>query len=114
MATDKKFSKVTFELMETLLEVHNLEEALTGTLEIIVRELDSEAAAIWLLDRKTNRLAPIFHTGPVDISNISIENGIGIEGLVTKQVNPCWYPMQPPTPDSTELYLTTTASSPRR
>ncbi len=84
MATDKKFSKVTFELMETLLEVHNLEEALTGTLEIIVRELDSEAAAIWLLDRKTNRLAPIFHTGPVDISNISIENGIGIEGLVTK------------------------------
>ena len=51
---------------------------------VIVRELDSEAGAIWLLDKKTNRLAPVFHIGPTDISNISIENGIGIEGLVTK------------------------------
>jgi ABC-type lipoprotein export system ATPase subunit len=70
--------------MEQLLEVNNLEEALAGSLEIIVRELDSEAGAIWLLDKKTNRLAPVFHIGPTDISNISIENGIGIEGLVTK------------------------------
>ena len=70
--------------MEQLLEVHNLEEALAGSLEIIAKELDSEAGAIWLLDKKTDRLAPVFHIGPSDISNISIENGIGIEGLVTK------------------------------
>ncbi len=84
MASDNKFRRVTFELMEQLLEVTNLEEALAGSLEIIVRELKSEAGAIWLLDKKTDRLAPVFHIGPTDISNISIENGIGIEGLVTK------------------------------
>ncbi|MBR4555883.1 MAG: ATP-binding cassette domain-containing protein [Clostridiales bacterium] len=84
MADSNRFRSVTFQLMEQLLEVNNLEEALAGSLEIIVRELDSEAGAIWLLDKKTNRLAPVFHIGPTDISNISIENGIGIEGLVTK------------------------------
>ena len=84
MAGEKKFRRLTFELMEQLLEVNNLEEALAGSLEIIVRELGSEAGAIWLLDKKTDRLAPVFHIGPSDISNISIENGIGIEGLVAK------------------------------
>lgn len=84
MADSNRFRRVTYQLMEQLLEVNNLEEALSGSLEIIVRELDSEAGAIWLLDKKTNRLAPVFHIGPTDISNISIENGIGIEGLVTK------------------------------
>ena len=84
MAVEKRFRKVTFQLMEQLLEVTNLEEALSGSLEIIVKELESEAGAIWLLDKKTDRLAPVFHIGPTDISNITIENGIGIEGLVTK------------------------------
>lgn len=84
MAVEKRFRRVTFQLMEQLLEVTNLEEALAGSLEIIVKELESEAGAIWLLDKKTDRLAPVFHIGPTDISNISIENGIGIEGLVTK------------------------------
>ena len=84
MKPEKRFRAVTFRLMEQLLEVHNLEEALAGSLEIIVSELQSEAGAIWLLDKKTDRLAPVFHIGPSDISNISIENGIGIEGLVTK------------------------------
>ena len=69
--------------MKQLLEVHNLEEALEESLATIVSVLDSEAGAIWLLDRKTNRLAPVIHFGPTDISNITIENGIGIEGLVT-------------------------------
>ena len=84
MAGENKFRRVTFQLMEQLLEVHNLEEALAGSLEIIIKELDSEAGAIWLLDKKTDRLAPVFHIGPADISNVSIENGIGIEGLVAK------------------------------
>ena len=84
MAVEKRFRRVTFQLMEQLVEVTNLEEALSGSLEIIVKELESEAGAIWLLDKKTDRLAPVFHIGPTDISNISVENGIGIEGLVTK------------------------------
>ncbi len=70
--------------MEQLLEVNNLEEALSGSLEIMVKELNSEGGAIWLLDKKTDRLAPVFHIGPEDISNVSIENGIGIDGIVAK------------------------------
>lgn len=70
--------------MEQLLEVDNLEEALAGSLEIIVGELQSEAGAIWLLDPKTNRLMPVFHIGPADMSGISVENGLGIEGVVTE------------------------------
>ena len=84
MTNDKRFRKLTFELMEQLLEVNNLEEALSGSLEIMVKELNSEGGAIWLLDKKTDRLAPVFHIGPEDISNVSIENGIGIEGIVAK------------------------------
>ena len=70
--------------MEQLLEVDNIEDALSGSLEIIVSELESVAGAIWLLDPKTERLSPVFHIGPADISDITVENGVGIEGVVTK------------------------------
>ena len=81
---NKRFTEATWRIMEQLLEVENLDDALSGSLEIIVRTLDSEAGAIWYLDPRTERLHPVFHIGPADISNISIENGFGIEGLVTK------------------------------
>jgi hypothetical protein len=74
----KRFTKATWQIMEQLLEVDSLEEALAGSLEIIVNTLDSEAGAIWLLDRKTERLSPVFHMGPADISGISVENGLGV------------------------------------
>ena len=70
--------------MEALLEVDRLEDALAESLEIIVGTLESEAGAIWLLDKKTDRISPVFHIGPADVSNVTVENGIGIEGLVTK------------------------------
>ncbi|MBR2524025.1 MAG: ATP-binding cassette domain-containing protein [Clostridiales bacterium] len=84
MEESKRFTKATWRIMEQLLEVDNLDEALAGSIEIIVNELNSEAGAIWLLDPKTDRLSPLFHIGPADISNISVENGLGIEGVVTK------------------------------
>ena len=84
MAEEKRFAKATWQIMEQLLEVDNLEDALSGSLEIIVKTLNSEAGAIWFLDTKTDRLSPLFHIGPADISNISVENGLGIEGIVTK------------------------------
>lgn len=84
MAIDKRFEKATWQIMEQLLEVDNLEDALSGSLEIIVNTLNSEAGAIWFLDTKTDRLNPLFHIGPADISNISVENGLGVEGIVTK------------------------------
>ena len=84
MAENKRFAKASWAIMAQLLKVDNLEEALSGSLEIIVKTLNSEAGAIWLLDPKTDRLSPIFHIGPADISNISVENGLGIEGIVTQ------------------------------
>lgn len=84
MAEEKRFTKATWQIMEQLLEVDNLDDALSGSLETIVKTLNSEAGAIWLLDPKTDRLSPMFHIGPADISNISVENGLGVEGIVTK------------------------------
>jgi len=81
---EKRFSKATWQIMEQLLEVDNLEDALSGSLEIIVNVLDAEAGAIWFLDKEKDCLTPLFHIGPADISNISVENGLGIEGVVTK------------------------------
>ena len=84
MAEEKRFAKATWQIMEQLLEVDSLEDALSGSLETIVRTLNSEAGAIWFLDPKTDRLSPLFHIGPADISNITVENGLGLEGIVTK------------------------------
>ncbi len=84
MAEEKRFAKATWQIMEQLLEVDSLDDALAGSLEIIVKTLNSEAGAIWFLDPKTDRLSPLFHIGPADISNITVENGLGIEGMVTK------------------------------
>ncbi len=84
MTEEKRFTRATWQIMEQLLEVDNLEDALSGSLEIIVKTLNSEAGAIWFLDTKTDRLSPLFHIGPADISNITVENGMGIEGVVTK------------------------------
>lgn len=84
MAEEKRFARATWQIMEQLLEVDNLEDALSASLETIVSVLNSEAGAIWFLDPRTDRLSPLFHLGPADISNIIVENGTGIEGLVTK------------------------------
>lgn len=81
---NKRYTKATWAIMEQLLEVNDLEEALSGSLKIITETLNSEAGAIWMLDKKTDRLSPVFHTGPADISDISVENGLGLEGIVTK------------------------------
>ena len=84
MAEEKRFARATWQIMEQLLEVDNLEDALSASLETIVSVLNSEAGAIWFLDPRSDRLSPLFHLGPADISNIIVENGTGIEGLVTK------------------------------
>ena len=73
-----------YRIMEQLLEIDNIEDALAAALTTIIDALDSQAGTIWLFDRKTDRLSPVFHIGKADISNITIDNGIGIEGVVTK------------------------------
>ena len=84
MSEDKRFLRATWLIMEALLETDKLEDALSEGLDIIVNTLNSEAGAIWLLDPKTDRISPVFYIGSADISNITVENGTGIEGLVTK------------------------------
>ena len=81
---EKHYIKATWRIMERLLEAETLEDGLSGSLEVIVDELNSEAGAIWLLDAKTNMLSPIFNVCSDDISNIIVENGQGIEGVVTQ------------------------------
>ena len=83
MDNDTKYNKALWRIMESLLEIDNLDEALSSALEIILDVMDSEAGAIWLLDEKKNILHPLFHMGPIDLSNIYVENGVGIEGVVT-------------------------------
>ncbi len=81
---DKRLTKASWILMSQLLEVESIDEALSGSLEIIVQQLNCEAGAIWLLNKKTDLLTSVFHIGPVDLTNISVENGVGVEGSVTK------------------------------
>ena len=81
---DRRFAKATWQIMEQLLEVESLDEALSGSLDIIIKVLESEAGILWFLDKKTGRLFPVFHVGPQDISGVSVEVGTGIEGIVTE------------------------------
>lgn len=70
--------------MEQLLEVESIEEALTGSLDIVMKTINGEVGAIWLLDEKKNMLRPMFYYGSVNLEGITVENGMGIEGTVTK------------------------------
>ena len=81
---DKRFLDALWELLGQVLETKELTDALSGALEILTRILDCEAGAVWLLDRETDRLLPVFQIGPVSFTNISVESGVGAEGIVTR------------------------------
>ena len=53
MTADRRYTRVTWKIMEQLLEVDSIGDALSGSLEIIYNTLNSEAGAIWLLDKAT-------------------------------------------------------------
>ena len=82
---DRRHTVATWRIMSQLLESENTDDALQGALETIVGQLGSEAGAIWFLDRKSNMLIPVCCMGPIDISDMTVENGIGIEGVVTQK-----------------------------
>ncbi|MBQ1482770.1 MAG: ATP-binding cassette domain-containing protein [Erysipelotrichaceae bacterium] len=84
MENDKRYTKATYEIMEHLLNVEDIDEALTLALQTIVKTLDAKAGVVWYLDKKSERLHSVFHIGPGDISNTSIEKGMGVEGVVTE------------------------------
>ena len=79
-----RFTKAIWQITQELSNVDSLDNALAASLDIIIRCLNSEGGTIWLLDRDSNRLYPIFNRGFVDISGITIENGQGIAGTVVQ------------------------------
>lgn len=81
---NKRFAGVMWELLSQVLETEDLGIAVSGALEMLVRIFDCEAGAVWLLDKEMQRLVPAFYTGPVNFTNISAENGLGVEGMVTR------------------------------
>ena len=78
------FTQAIWQITDKLHEAQSLDNALAASLEIIIDTLNSEAGSIWLLDKGSDRLYPVFNQGPVDISGITIENGQGIAGSVVQ------------------------------
>ncbi|MBO5543914.1 MAG: ATP-binding cassette domain-containing protein [Oscillospiraceae bacterium] len=81
---NKRFVSATVELLNQLLNTDDITEALTGALEMLTNLLGCEAGAVWLQDREADRLAAVCQYGPVDFTNMSAENGVGVEGLVSR------------------------------
>lgn len=79
-----RISQAIWQITQQLRDCTVLDDALSVCLETIIAALNSEAGSIWLLDKGSNRLFPVFNHGPVDISGITIENGQGIAGSVVQ------------------------------
>ena len=84
MKNESPYIQILESLFEELLGQDNLETGLAGSLNILVKALKCEAGVIWLLDRKTDRLVPMFQVGPLDLSNVSMEMGSNAESYVTR------------------------------
>ena len=85
MAQNKnQYTQVIWQLFEELLEEENLETALARSLELLTRVLKSEAGVLWLLDQEAQVLLPMFHVGPLDLSNFSAGLGSDVESYVTQ------------------------------
>jgi len=80
----QRFSEAVWEIMDQILEVNDIGAALSGTLEIIAKVIRSETGAIWLLQEDTGMIYPLYCFGSADVSEMSVENGEGVEGIVTR------------------------------
>ena len=83
MNREEKYKKAQWTIMESLLLIDNIDDAISSALEVILDVMESEAGAIWMLDDRKGLLHPMVFMGPIDLSNIYMENGVGIEGVVT-------------------------------
>ena len=75
---------ILIDLFQMILGEDNLEQALAGSLELLVQVLECDTGVIWLRDRESGRLVPMFETGPLDLSNLSVEPSTDIESYVCK------------------------------
>ena len=78
-----KQTALLYRVMMSLLDVEQLDEALSGTLDIILESLSCELGAVWLLDEESGMLKCVISAGEFDLTEISVENGIGAEGIAT-------------------------------
>lgn len=78
-----KQTALIYRVMMSLLDVEQLDEALSGTLDIILESLSCELGAVWLLDEESGMLKCVISAGEFDLTEISVENGIGAEGIAT-------------------------------
>ena len=77
-------TQAMFRITMELLEVESLDDALKGALEAITDVLKSEKGAIWLLEEETDHLRCVYSTGEIDLTSVTVENGVGAEGHTTK------------------------------
>ena len=80
MAIGKKTTQIMIRIMEKLLETEDMDEALAGSLELLVSATESQAGALWVLDEAGGRYYPMFFMGEADLTNQSIQNGEYTEG----------------------------------
>lgn len=80
MAIGKKMTQVTMQIMETLLETEDLNDALAGVLELLVHALEGLSGAIWVRDEKNDLYYPMFFMGQADLTNHCIRSGEYAEG----------------------------------
>ena len=80
MAIGKKMAQVTMQIMERLLDTEELNDALAGMLELLVSALESSSGAIWVRDPGREQFWPMFFIGQADLTNISIDDSVYLEG----------------------------------
>ena len=84
MANNSSYFEILIQLFQEILEPENLEQALEAGLEILVPSLKSDLGLIWMRDKKTGRIIPMFEVGSLDLSNLSIELGTDLESYVVR------------------------------
>ena len=80
MAIGKQMAQIMIRIMEKLLETEDTDEALAGSLELLVSATESLAGALWVRDEESGRYYPMFFMGEADLTNHSIQSGEYIEG----------------------------------
>lgn len=99
------YTEILMEVFQELLGEEDLEAALADSLSVLARALKGEVGIIWLLDQKAGKLVPLFQTGPVDLSNVSMEMGTNAESYVTQSGESVLVRDQTPDPRYTGTFL---------
>ena len=70
----------TIEMMEQMLTTDNVYDILSHCLDLTGSMVECDASIAWIIDNENNRLYPLFHKGPSDITGVSLPIGNDIMG----------------------------------